>query len=222
MNWGPLIFGLIVILLAACKRFIPSPGFHARGFSWLGCISKISYKSLIWIVLVFKVAYASLETFGQYYVWKSSEFTKLFLDPKTVDFNILKEFSGKLFWAFNNRLGYFIFYSWGRFWMTIVVSLLAAAAFYLFLLFLKKYKERFFEEGEVELGFLLALTIGWPNFIAFLFAAFLSVILVSAIRMIFFKEFYTTLGAPFLLAALAALVFGNYFINFFNLMAFRV
>jgi hypothetical protein len=98
----------------------------------------------------------------------------------------------------------------------------SALAFYLFLVFLKKYKERFFEEGEVELGFILALTVGWSNFIVFLPLVFLSVILVSIFRKIVFKETYTTLGAPLLLAALLVLLFGRYFIDILGLAALRV
>lgn len=209
--WGTLVFGLVVIFIAALKRFYDSDS-----------VSKISYKSLIWLVVGFKILYASVETFSQYYVWSSSGFTKLFLDQNIIDLNIAQDFFGKMAWIFDNRLGYFLFYSWGRFWFEIAVSLAAALAFYLFLRFLKRHKERFFEEGETELGFLLALMIGWSNFIIFLPLVFLSVILVSIFKMLAYKEMYTTLGAPFLLAALTVLLFGNYFINLFNLAVFRV
>ncbi len=106
--------------------------------------------------------------------------------------------------------------------MVIVASLMAATVFYLFLLFLRKYKERFFEKSEVELGFLLALTVGWPNFLIFLICSFLGVVLVSIIKLIFFKEAYTTLGLPFLLASLITLFLGNYFIKLFGLMALKI
>ena len=200
--------GLIIIFLSAGKYFN-----QVRGFS---------YKFLIWSVLAFKVLYASLETAGQYYVWSGSEFTKLFLDQNAINFNILKEFSGNFFWLFNNKFGYLLFYSWGRFWMEIAVSLVAASAFYLFLRFLKKRKERFFEKEETELGFLLALMVGWSNFIIFLPLVFLSVVLVSIFKKLVFKEAYTTLGAPFLLAALIVLLFGGYIVDILGLTALRV
>ena len=106
--------------------------------------------------------------------------------------------------------------------MPIVASLLVAGAFYLFLLFLAKYQERFFEKGEIALGFLLGLTVGWPNFIVFLPLVFIAVIFVSILRLIFLKEAYTTLGAPLLLAAFTAILFGDYFINLLGLAAFRI
>ena len=189
IKWGQYFFYFVILFIAANKRF-----------SWLRYFSSLSYKFLIWSVIGFKFFYASIETFGQYYIWSDNKFTKLLLD----------------------QIGYFIFYSLGRFWLEIVVSLVAALAFYLFLVFLKKYKERFFEEGEVELGFILALTVGWSNFIVFLPLVFLSVILVSIFRKIVFKETYTTLGAPLLLAALLVLLFGRYFIDILGLAALRV
>jgi hypothetical protein len=211
LNWGMPAFGLVVISVAALKRFYDSDR-----------ISKISYRSLIWLVLGFKILYASIETFGQYYVWSGSGFTRLFLDKNALNLDLLKEFSGKLFIFLDNRFGYFLFYSWGRFWMEIAVSLAAALAFYLFLVFLKKHKERFFEEGETELGFLLALMVGWSNFIIFLPLVFLSVVIVSIFKKLIFKEAYTTLGAPFLLAALIVLLFGGYIVDILGLTALRV
>jgi len=213
LNWGYRIVGFVVIFAAAGRRFAPRVFKRASGFS---------YKFLIWLVLGFKVLYASIETFSQYYVWSSSDFTKLFLNQNIIDLNIAQDFFGKMAWIFDNRFGYFLFYSWGRFWFEIVVSLAAAFLFYLFLVFLKKYKERFFEEGETELGFLLALMVGWSNFIVFIPLVFLSMVLVSIFRMLAFKETHTTLGAPFLLAALIVLLFGNYFINILGLTMLRV
>jgi hypothetical protein len=102
-----------------------------------------------------------------------------------------------------------------------VVSLIAASLFYLFLVFLKKYQERFFEEGEAELGFLLSLMVGWSNFIVFLPMVFLSVVLVSIFRQLVFKEAYTTLGIPFILSAFIVLLFGNYLVSLLGLASLR-
>ena len=211
INWGQYVFGLIIILIAANKRF-----------NWFNFFLKITYKSLLWTVLFFKIIYAGIETFAQYYVWSGNAFTKLFLDKNVVDFNFLRQYSGKLFWFLDNRFGYFIFYTWGRFWFEIVVSLLAACIFYLFLRALKKYKERFFEEGEAELGFLLALLVGWSNFIVFLVSVFVSIILLSIFKTIFFRGQYTSFGTPFLLAALIVLLFGNYLVSVLGLMPLRI
>ena len=222
MNWGPYIFYLLIVLIAADRRFGWFDRFSRSSHLAEKIRKKITYKALILMVLFFKILYALIETFGQYYVWSENAFTKLLLERNVVDFNALKQFSGKLFVFLNNRFGYFIFYSWGRFWMEIAASLVAAASFYLFLIFLKKYRERFFEEGETELGFLLALIVGWSNFIIFLPIAFLCVIIISVFRMLIFKEAYTTLGAPFILAAFIVLLFGGYLISALGLTSFKV
>jgi hypothetical protein len=209
--WSNYIVGLLVIFLAARKRF----GWNIFKFN-------LSYKFLVWSVLGFKMLYAALETAGQYYIWSVNKFTESFLNRGAANFNTIKELTGIFSRLFDNKLGFFLFYSWGRFWMVIIVSLAAAAVFYLFLLFLKKYKERFFEEGEVEMGFLLALTIGWPNFIIFVPLAMVLVVVISIIKGLALKDFYTTLGEPFLISALIVLIWGNYLINLFHLGGFKI
>ena len=134
LNWGNLVAGIIILFLAAAKYF-----------NWFNGFFKFSYKFLIWLTIGFKLVYAGLATISQYYVWSNNAFTKLLLNQNIVDFNAIKNIFGRAtVWIFDNRLGYFLFYSWGRFWMVVVVSLIAALAFYLFLIFLKKHKERFF------------------------------------------------------------------------------
>jgi hypothetical protein len=222
LKWDYYIIGLIVILIVSCKRF-NCPHFFPLVFLRVRkIISKISYKALISAVLGFKILASLSATLAQYHVWSNSEFTKLLLNKNVIDFSILESFSGKLFWIFNNKFGYLLFYSWGRFWLEIVVSLLIAIVFYLFLLLLRKYRNSFFEEGETKIGFLLALTVGWPNFIVFLAMSFLSVVGISIIRFLFFKKAYTTLGVPFLVSALTTILLGNYFIGFLGLSAFGV
>ena len=79
----------------------------------------------------------------------------------------------------------------------------------------EKYRERFFEEGELDLGFLSALLIGWPNFVVFVPLVFLSVVIIAVFRRVFLKELYTTLGLPMLLATLLVLAFGDFLVAFF-------
>ena len=86
LNWGHYFFYLAALLLAANKRF-----------GYLRRFSRPSYKFLIWLVAGFKVLYASVETFSQYYIWSGNGFTKLFLDKNVLDTGLLKEVSGKLY-----------------------------------------------------------------------------------------------------------------------------
>ncbi len=162
--------------------------------------SVISYKSLVVSSISFRVFYAILLTVSQYYIWSKQEFTKFLVDSP----------------------GYFIFYSYGRFWLNVFIAVGVAFAFYLFLKFLKKYQERFFEEGETELGFLTALIVGWPNFVIFIPLVFISVVLISLFRRLVLKEVYTTLGWPFLIAVLITLILGDRLIQILNLGVLRI
>lgn len=156
---------------------------------------QFDYKPLIFILAASRILYAVFLTSNQYRIWSQDEMAKFLLDTP----------------------GYLLFYSYGRFWLNVFIAIGLAFVFYLFLKFLKKYQERFFEEGEPELGFLTALIVGWPNFVIFIPLIFISVVLISIFRGIVLKKAYTTLGWPFLLAAFLTLVWGNWLIQVFNL-----
>jgi hypothetical protein len=81
-----------------------------------------------------------------------------------------------------------------------MISIAISYAFAGFLSVLKKHRDRFFDVGDIDLGLALGMLSGWPNFVAFLPIVFLSIIIIGIIRGIFFKEAYTTLGWPFVLA----------------------
>ena len=158
-----------------------------------------NYKLLVIILAAARVLYAAFLTAAQYYAWSRGALTEALLAPR-----------------------YFWFYAYGRFWLNAFISIGVAFAFYLFLKFLKKSQERFFEEGETELGFLAALLGGWPNFVIFTPLIFISVVLISIFRGIVLKEAYTTLGWPFLLAAFLALIWGSWLIQIFRLGALKI
>jgi hypothetical protein len=117
---------------------------------------------------------------------------------------------------------YFLLYSWTHFWFNFVLSVGTAFVFYLFLKFLKKRNERFFEEGEAEIGFLCALIAGWPDFVVFLPLVLVLVALESVFRKIFLKESLTTLGFALILAAITAFIFGDKIIAILSLGALRI
>ncbi len=169
----------------------------------------LSRPVFFWLVILaagFRLLYATFLTWGQYYLWKADSLTQTFLNsplsPEVPPPGGLEN----LPILFQNPLGYFLFYSYGRFWLNVFLSLVAAAGFYLFLKFLKRYNGRFFLEGEVEIGFIAALSVGWPNFVLFVPAVLISVVLISIYRLVFLGEAYTTLGYPLLLGAILILI----------------
>ncbi|MFH1161962.1 MAG: hypothetical protein V1696_01670 [Candidatus Jorgensenbacteria bacterium] len=168
----------------------------------------VSYRRLAAILAAFYGGYAALLTVGQYVVWSGDWWGQHFLNTPlgvTLPIPLVHAFPG----LFGSALGYFLFYSWGRFWLGAVLAVGVALIFWWFLGVLKRHNERFFEEGETELGFLAALISGWPHLFTFLIVTFLAVVLISIVRMLFFKESLTTLGLPFLVGAGIALLFGK-------------
>lgn len=157
------------------------------------------FKNAVVAVISFKIVYAGLCSIGQYCIWAASDVAKfLIAAPDT------------LWPLFNFRHGYFMHYILTHWWADVIFSAGIAYVFYLFMVFLKKYRESFFEEGEPRLGFLLALIIGWPGFIIFLPLTFIFVVFFGIFRRLFFKEAHTTLGWPFIVSALLIMVFGGF------------
>ncbi|MEK7464751.1 MAG: hypothetical protein AAB617_03160 [Patescibacteria group bacterium] len=157
-------------------------------------------KNLTITVIGFRIFYALVKSVGQYYVWINDELGKSFLATP----------------------GYFSGYIFQRFWFNVILTAGASFVFLIFLESLKKHKERFFEEGEIELGFLTALIVGWPNLLIFVPLVFISVVITSVFRRIYSKEIYTTLGKPFLLSALVTLLFGGKLVDLLNLGVFQI
>jgi hypothetical protein len=157
-------------------------------------------RRLIKAGIVFYVLYAAFLTWGQYYVWSQNPLGRILLVSDR-------------FGVLDGSSGYFIFYSYLRFWLNPALAVLAAFLFYVFLKSLKKYRERFFEEGETEVGFLAALAAGWPGIVVFIPLAFLVVVLVSGFRLAVFRERFTTLGWPLLISLLLVLAWGDILIK---------
>ena len=167
-------------------------------------------KILIAATTFYYLAYAALATALQYYVWKESgAFTAGLLNSPLDSLVQRITFWGKLPFIANSRLGYFVFYSLERFWLSALLSVACGLVFWLILKGLKKHRERFFEDGEVELGTLAAMMAGWPQFVVFVPFVFALVVIISIIRLAFFKEAYTTLGIPMLFAVLLTHIFSN-------------
>ncbi len=191
------------------------------GREWLGRF--VNFKILLIFTAAFRAFQAGLLSITQYYVWSGAELTKVLvnspLSPEVPLSSFLRE---NLSFIFNSKLGYFLFYSWGHFWANALLSIIVAFVFYAFLRVLRKHNDRFFYEGETELGLLLALIVGWPSIILFIPLIFLAVVLVSVFRGVYLKETYTTLGAPMLLAALITMIFGSNLIEALGLTVLKI
>lgn len=176
---------------------------------------------LFWIAAAFRIIYAVFLTIGQYVFWGGSPETKIFLQQGIDESGPLGALV-KIFPFLGGELGYFAFYAFMHFWLGAFVAILCALLFWWFLKMLHKYRERFFEDGEKELGATLALLAGWPNFILFIVIAFVCVLLISLTRGVVYKEPYTTLGLPFLIATLMLLLFGKILLFASGLSVLRI
>lgn len=173
--WLPRVFFGLVLVFAVWAYDRLRQGMKPK---WIGL------RGLVIASITFKFVYAALLTVGQYFIWKNNSFT-----------NLLISHSGGV-------TGYFATYSWGRFWVEAVGSVVLAMLFWFILKVLQKHNDRFFHPGETELGFIAALIVGWPNLLLFVPLVFLSVVLVSIYRLIFLRESYTTMSWPLLLAVI--------------------
>jgi len=159
--------------------------------------------------LLFHILWAAFLSYGQYHVWTRSEMGKALLS-----FPLPKEASAPVYetlfpFLFTWQKGYYAHYIFGRFWIEALLSAFAAVVFYGLLLFLKKYRERFFREGEVLLGFLCALIVGWPMTVVFIGVSCAFAVIFSVARYVFKRETYTALGMPFVFATAACLLFAQ-------------
>ena len=193
--------GSFLIWLPKIAYFV-FPVLGAAFYIWRNSL-KIDLKKWILFLssgfILYRVLEAALKTGLQRYLWSLDSFTKIWTET-----------------------GYWLDYSYRRFWLNLLVSLFIAFIFFLILKFLRKYKDRFFEDGEVELGFFTALLLGWPKFLFFAPMVFFSVVVISLARQIIYKKIYTTLGYPFLLATLITLIFGDEVLALFNLGVFKI
>lgn len=193
LNWIGLAV-LVGIAIMACVAYYRN-GTDARRIHL--------YWKLALGATLFRIVFAGIKTWLQYYAWLESEMSKYLLPPHRSIFYLLQ-------------------YGWTHFMLNAVISIGAALLFLGILLLLQRHRERYFEAGEVELGALMVLVVGWPGFLVFIPVVFLAVVLISIIRGILWKEAYTTLGLPFFIAALVSLGFTPALIAFFKLAAFSI
>lgn len=201
ITWLPIIFFWAVFTVLFFLYV--AQGFLERKEKIAPVVFAKAYKLLPLILISFYIFYALIKTFAQYYVWSHNQFSKLFLPPY-------------------QDLSYFLFYSFGRFWLNALLAVVAAFLFYLLLKRLNRHRSGLFKDGEMEAGFAAALLSGWPGFVVFAPLVFIVTIILSVIRSLAFKLKTTTLGLPFLISAVIILLWGSKLITLLHLSVLRV
>lgn len=160
-----------------------------------------------WVLLLplgWQVFYPATLTVLQWYTWSHNSFTSLLLTlplSKEVPFPSWIEFIRPLF---EHSGGYFAFYSFGRFWIPAILSVLAALTWWGVLRLTRVVKLTVFSEEDITLALGAALVVGWPRIIVF--------VPLFVVCTLFFMLFHkmkgtmpTSLFIPLALAALGAL-----------------
>ena len=166
---------------------------------------------VLWIAVAIRSAYPLFLSVAQYYIFASDSLTKQLLNSPINGGFSLPFFMQPFGQLLKGHLGYFLYYSWGRFVLGAVLAIICASVFYVFLKLLEKYNSRFFKKGETKVGFIVSLLVGWPWFVVLIPTTFVVTILISIFKKIFFKKVYTTLGMPILIAGIILTVATYFF-----------
>lgn len=154
-------------------------------------------------VVVFRLFYTVIVSLVQYYVWKSGDFGKLLLPPY-------------------QTIGYFLGYSWRRFWLGFMLSLVTSLLFLLFLKLLGKYRANFFEQDEIGLLCLMSFLVGWPNIVIFIPLVFVISAIFSTFMALAFRKQVVRLRVPVFLSSLFLLIWGHGLVDILSLTVLRV
>lgn len=196
---------IIVALIATMRYFKVS------------IFARVSWGRLVAITIALHLGYAAFLTWGQYVVWKNNEFTKIFLtEPISPDVPLPIIFE----WArpyFERPLGYFAFYSFGRFFSGLLALFTVTGLLVLFLKIRARYRPINFAENDISAIALAVLISGWPGVIVLVPLGFLCAIAISLCARIFYGIERIYLPPAFLLVAPIALTFGVPILEFFDL-----
>ncbi len=190
MYWV-LIYGATAVAIISYGFFIGQK-ISSQIYRWV-----ILGASITWVT--FLVTRALYYAWVQYSIWISNpvgnHLTQLGLEPA-----IARSVLGGWVPVFSGSGGYFLYYATMRFFLGVLLTIGASVVWYIFLKALKKYRSRLFEEGEVELGFLCALLVGWPLIVVFIPITLLIFVLIAVARRIILKKEFTTIATPLFLA----------------------
>ena len=177
-------------------------------------IKNISYLKLILIAIGLNIFYGLFVTWGQYYVWSNgSEMTKALLTfplPPQVPISSYVEWVRPLF---QNHLGYFLYYIWGRVWMDIFILFAFSGLLYSIFKAWKFYRGGFLEKGP-ELLLVLMLISGWMGVLVSLSIGFILAILWLGFSFIKGKKI-VAIEPVFIFATFLALIFTRIILSYF-------
>lgn len=178
----------------------------ARAFkpSWVG---NISYRWLVVIAIGIHLLYGAVATFGQYRAWATAnDVTRaLFSAPLSAEVPLPAYIEWSRF-LFEYPHGYFVFYSFGHFFLSTIALLIIVGLFLLFLVVRSRTHPINFREGDISMIILAMLISGWPGVIVLLPIGLVTAVLLSIIARVVYGVERTPLPPAFLIAAPFALL----------------
>ena len=196
----------ITVLLAWLPLIISIAGALALlGHSYLKQLS--THAALVWIgvgLLVSRVAYALLLTVGQWMVWVQDPLGRILLAQPLNSAVPLPFDWMRIFFA--GKLGYFLFYVGGRFWLPVFVLIIIACLLYSIAALVHRLRSGTKAENMPLALYVSTLTVGWPG-IVFFVPTWIVLALVSALYTFITKK-SVPLTAVLAVSALATILVG--------------
>lgn len=138
-------------------------------------------------------------TIATYDLWKADPFSKFLLPPYDTE--------------------YFYGYAFSHFWQSFIAAIIASFFWALFLSFVKKYSRgRLLSKNEIYLGFFTSLSVGFPNFVIYIFILFALFLLHQLINNFVLKNSRPiAISLSMILSAIIVILFGNIILFKFGL-----
>jgi hypothetical protein len=214
LQYGMTVLAWLVLIAGALRYAFECGNFRMR---W---VVAIRIKTLALLLCVARFLYAAAFTGLQYWLWSGDTFTRALLEVPVgaTASKIVKIFPV----MYEMPWGYFLFYSWGRFWLYPVFSVGAALAFWWFLCLLAKYRARFFVPGEPDLGLLVGLVVGWPGIVLIVPCTFIIMVMVGVAKRFVLYAQYTTIGWPLMIATAGILLWGDSLLGMLGFGVLRI
>lgn len=178
------------------------------------------FKRLVLVTLGLKMLAAAFFTWSQWYVWHLSrpEFLSLPLSSNLKLFGAFKIFD----FLKSIKGGYFIFYSFGHFWLELLLALLVAAGWWFLLKLVAKYKEVTVTSDELLLAWITAVIAGWPGIVLYVPIVFM----LMALGMLYFRlrkiDKLVAMGWPVIMSSTIVLVAGTFLVELLGLAVLKV
>ncbi len=137
-----------------------------------GAFSVMSMRMWWCISVGWQVFFATVITIAQYRMWNANDITRELITTPLGEEVPRMIIHAPISLFLDGRGGYYVFYAYTHFWVSLLLSAFGALVFYGFFRVLQRRKPVAVGHEEVLLVSGMAFLTGWPNMIAFISLAF--------------------------------------------------